>query len=76
MDGFMHVKNDKEFKKYTKPITDKALDDEIGLGAGDRLDKLEKKITKLEAKWKQDHELLIEISSRILPHSCGGNSLE
>ena len=49
-DGKLHVRDTKELKKYTKPIADKAVEEEIGLGAGDRLDKLEKQIDKLKGK--------------------------
>ena len=49
-DGKFHVRDDKELKKYTNPIKNKEVDNEMGIGAGDRIDKLEKQVKKLRDK--------------------------
>jgi len=47
-DGKLHVKNKAEAEKYMKPIKDKVVVEEISISAVDRLNRLEKKIIKLE----------------------------
>jgi hypothetical protein len=48
IDGKLHVKTMAEANKYMKPIKDKVVVEEISISAVDRLNRLEKKIIKLE----------------------------
>jgi hypothetical protein len=48
IDGKLHVKTMAEANKYMKSIKDKVVVEEISISAVDRLNRLEKKIIKLE----------------------------
>lgn len=53
------VKNEQELKKLLKKRTEQKLKDDLGDDASALLKAMEKRLTKLEKQYKQDHELLL-----------------
>lgn len=65
-DGVLHLKDKKELDRLLKPSVQKMYEDEIGQSALAKLNSLEKKITVLSAKYKRDHELLLNSIGEIV----------